>query len=62
MQKDLAPPPSAMLFTHIVVDAVLLLGLAFDTLTCALGVRCIDVSHIVCVNQEKRKEDILPPV
>lgn len=62
MQKDLAPPPSAMLATHIVVDALLLLGIAFDTLTCALCVRCVHVSHIVCVDTEKRKEDILPPV
>lgn len=48
-----------MLFTHVVVDAVLFLDIAFDTLTCALCVRRIHVSHIVCV--EKRKENILAP-
>lgn len=60
MQKALAPPPSATPVTHIVVDAVVLLGITFDPLACALCVRCVHVSHVVCVDAgKKRKEDIL---
>lgn len=61
MQKVLerlepAPPPPAMFYTHIVVDAVVLLGVAFDALTRALRVRSVYVSHIgVCFDTENRK-------
>lgn len=48
-----------VLLTHIVVDAVVLLGVAFDSLTCSLCVRCVHVSHIVYVDTVKRKEEIL---
>lgn len=45
-----------MFYTHIVVDAVVLLGVAFDALTCALCVRRVYVSHIgLCFETENRK-------
>lgn len=61
MQKVLerlepAPPPPAVFYTHIVVDAVVLLGVASDALTCALCIRRVYVSNIgVCFETENRK-------
>lgn len=63
-----APPPLAMFCTYIVVDAVVLLGIASDALTCALCVRCVYISHIgFCYNTENRssylwlKRDLIRP-
>lgn len=50
-QMEPAPSPHAMFYTHIVVDAVVLLGVASDALTCALCIRRVHVSHVgVCID------------